>query len=113
MAQSGAYKEDHIVLTFQQLIMITIQLANMVTQYDTLLAQSIVDQSYVWTKQIINPLTEERLQHPLQNDTTIMQIYNEQHHPTLITYNNRYYHYDGIRIAVPHRASHLHDNLRH
>jgi hypothetical protein len=76
MTQWGAYKDDHSVLTFQQTIMSTRQHANTVTQYDTLIAQSIVDQNDVWTKQITNPLTKESLQHPLQNNITIMQIYN-------------------------------------
>ena len=89
-----------------------IQHANTVKQYDALLAQSIVDQNDAWTRQITNPRTEERLQHPLQYDITIMQIYNAQHYTTLITDNNRYYYYDGLRIAVPHIVSHLHDHLR-
>jgi len=50
MAQWGAYKDDHNVLTFQQIIMSTRQHANTVTQYDTLVAQSIVDQNEVWTR---------------------------------------------------------------
>ena len=91
MVQWGAYTDDHSVLTSQQTIMDTKQHANTVTQYDTLLTQSIVDQNDVWTRQITNPLTEERLQHPLQNNITIMQIYNLQHYTTLITDNNRYY----------------------
>ena len=72
-----------------------------VTQYETLLAQSIVDYNDVWITQVTNPLTEERLQHPLQNDITIMQIYNAQHYTTLITKNARYYFYDGLGMAVP------------
>ncbi len=66
------------------------------TQYDTLLAQTIVDQNDVWLRQVTNPLTGERLQHPLQNNITIMQIYNAQHYSTLITDNNTYYYYDGL-----------------
>ena len=108
----GAYKDDHSVLTFKHTIMSTRPHANTVTQYDTLLAQSVVDQNDVWTRQITNQLTEERLQHPLQNDITIMEIYNAQHYTTLITDNNRYYYYDGLGIAVPHTVSHLHDHLR-
>ena len=81
--------------------MSTRQHKNTVTQYDTLLTQSIVDQNGVWTKQITNPLTEERLQHPLQNDIPIMHIYSAQHYTTLITDNNRCHYYDGLGIAVP------------
>ena len=88
IAHWGAYKDDHSVLLFQQTIMSTRQHTNTVTQYDTLLAQSIVNQNDVWTRQITNPLTEERLLHPLQNDITILQIYNAQHYTTLITYKN-------------------------
>ena len=112
MAQWGAYKDDHSILKFQQTIMSTRQHTNTATQYDTLLAQSIVDQKDVWTRQVTNPLTEERLQHPLQNNITIMQIYNAQHYTTLIKDNNRYYCYDGLGITVPHKVSHLHDHLR-
>jgi len=87
MAQWGAYKDDHSVLTFQQTIMHTKQYPNTITPYDALLAQSIVDQNDVCTRQVTNPLTGERVQHPLQNNTTIMQIYNSQHYTTLITDN--------------------------
>ena len=90
----------------------TRQHANTVTQYDTLLAQSIVDRNDVWTRQITNPFTAERLQHPLHNDITIMEIYNAQRYTTLITDNNRYYCYDGLGHAVPHTVSRLHDHLR-
>jgi len=65
MAQWGAYKDDHSVLTFQLTILSTRQHANTVTQFDTLLAQSIVDQNDVWTRHITNPLSKERLRHPL------------------------------------------------
>jgi hypothetical protein len=82
------------------------------TQYDTLLTQSIVDQNDVWTIQITNPLTEERLKHPLQNDITIMQLYNAQHYTTLIIDKDICYYYDGLGIAVPITVSHLHDHLR-
>ncbi len=47
MAQWEAYKDDHNVLTFQQTIMLTRQFPTTVTQYDTLLAQSIVDHNDV------------------------------------------------------------------
>jgi hypothetical protein len=57
MAQWKAYKDDHIVLTFQQTIMLTRQFPTTVTQYDTLLARSIFDQNDVWTRQVTNPLT--------------------------------------------------------
>jgi len=46
MAQWGAYKDDHNALLFQQTILSTRQQhTHTVTQYDTLLAQSIVDQN--------------------------------------------------------------------
>ena len=108
----GSYKDDHILLQFQHTIMSTRQHTSTVTQYDTLLAQSIVDQNDVWTRHITNPLTEERLQHPLQTDITIMQIYKAQHYTTLITHSNGYYYYDGLGLAVPHTVSYLHDHLR-
>ena len=57
-------------------------------------------------------LTEERLQHPLQTDINIMQIYNAQHYTTLITDNDRYYSYDGLGFAVPNTVSHLHEHMR-
>jgi hypothetical protein len=96
MAQWEAYKDDHSVLTFQQTIMLTKQPPTTVTQYDTLLAHSIVDQNDLWLRQVTNPLTGERFQHPLQNNITIMQIYNAQHYTTLITDNNTCYYYDGL-----------------
>ena len=74
MAQWEAYKDDHNVLTLQQTIMLTRQIPATVTQHDTLLAQSIVDQNDVWIRQVTNPLIGERLQHPLQNNIIIMQI---------------------------------------
>ena len=92
MAQWGAYKDDHIVLKFQQTITSTIQ-RKKITQYDTRLAQPIVYHNDVWTKQVTNPLTKERLQHP-SNDIAIMQIYNAQHYTTLISNNDKYYYYD-------------------
>jgi hypothetical protein len=61
MKQWEAYNADHNVLTFQQTIMHTRQYPNTVTQYDVLIAQSIVDQNDVWTREITNPLTGERL----------------------------------------------------
>ena len=61
MAHWGAYKDDHSVLTFQQTIMHTRQYSNTVTQFDTLLEQSIVEQNDIWTRQVTNPLTEEHL----------------------------------------------------
>ena len=92
--------------------MTTKQKTNTVTQYDTLLAQFIVEQNDVWTRQITNPLTEERLLHPLQNDIITLQIYNAQHCTTLITNKNRYYYYDGLGIAVPQTVSRLHTHMR-
>ena len=92
--------------------MSTRQNTTKVTQCDTLLAKSIVDHNDVWTKQVTNPLIEERFQHPLQNNITIMQIYNAQHYTTLITDNDRYYYYDGLRMAVPMTVTHLHDHPR-
>ena len=71
MAQWGAYKDDHIVLKFQQTITRTEHHTNNATQYDKLLAQSIVDQTDVWTRQVTNPLMEERLQHPLQTTSPL------------------------------------------
>ncbi len=112
MAHWGAYKDDHIVLTFQQPRMHTRQYPNTFTQFDTLLAQSIVEQNDVWTRQVTNPLTEEHPQHPLQNPITIMQIYNSQHYTTLITDNNDYYYYDGLGLPVPHIVTHLHNHMR-
>ena len=82
------------------------------TQYDTLLAQSIVDQNNVWIRQVTNPLTGERLQHPLQNKITIMQIYNLQHYTTLITNNKNYYYYDGLGNPMPNTVTYLHNHLR-
>jgi hypothetical protein len=43
MSQWEAYKDDHITLLFQQVILSTRQHPQTVTQYDTLLAQSVVD----------------------------------------------------------------------
>jgi hypothetical protein len=77
----------------------------------TLLAQSIVDHNDVSTKQVTNSLTEERLQHPLQNDIAIMQIYHAQHYTTLLTDSDRFYYYDGLGITVPYIASHLCDHM--
>ena len=89
MAQWEAYKGDHNVLTFQQTIMLTKHIPATVTQYDTLSTQSIVNQNDVWIRKVTNPLIGERLQHPLQNNIIIMQIYNSQHYTTLITDNNK------------------------
>ena len=108
----GAYKDDHNVLTFQQAILHTRHHPNTVTQFDTLLAQSIVEHNDVWTRHVTNPLTGEHLQHPLQNPITIMQIYNSLHYTTLITDNNNYYYYDGLGLPVPQTVTHLHRHLR-
>ena len=112
MAQWGSYKDDHNVLTFQQAIISTRPFPQNVTQYDTLLAQSIVDQNDVWIKQVTNPLTRERLQHPLQNDITILQIYHAQHYTTLIIDKDKCYYYDGLGLTVPNTISHMHEHLR-
>jgi hypothetical protein len=90
----------------------TRQHPNTITQFDTLLAQSIVEQNDVWTIQVTNPLTGEHLQHPLQNPITIMQIYISQHYNTLITYNNNNYYYDGLGLLVPQTMTHMHMHLR-
>ena len=112
MAQWEAYKDDHSVLTFQQTILHTRQYPNTITQFDTLLARSIVERNDVWTRQVTNPLTGTRLHHPLQNPITIMQIYNSQHYTTLITHNNYYYYYDGLGLPVPQTVTHMHRHLR-
>ena len=83
-----------------------------ITQYDTLSAQSIATHNDVCTRQITNPLTNERLRHPLQNHITIMQIYNAQHYTTPITDNKQYYYYDGLDMAIPSTVAHLHNHLR-
>ena len=92
MAAWGEYKDDHNALLFQQAILNTRAHPHTVTQYDTLLAQSVVMHNDVWTRRITNPLTQEQLQHPLQNNINIMQIYNSLHYTTLIADNNKYYH---------------------
>ena len=113
MAHWGSYKDDHSVLTFQQTIMHTKQHPKTVTQFDTLLAQSIFEQNGVWTRQVTNPLTGEHLQHPLQNPIIIMQIYNSQHYTTPITNNNNYYDDDDrLGLPVPQTVTHLHKHLR-
>ncbi len=112
MAGRGSYKDDHCVLTFQQAIISIRHYPRSVTQYDTLLAQSIVDQNDVWIRQVTNPLTGERLQHPLQNDITILQIHHAKHYTTLITDKDIYYYYDGLGLTIPNTISHLHENLR-
>jgi len=112
MTQCGAYKDDHSVLTFQLAILSTRQHANTITQFETLLAESIVNHNDVWARQVTNPLTKERLRHPLQSIITIMQIYHSQHYTTLITDNDRYYHYDGLGLPVPHTTMHLHNHIR-
>ncbi len=112
MAQWRAYKDDHSVLKLQQTIPNTRQYPNTVTQFDTLLTQSIVKQNDVWTRQVTNPLTEERLRHPIKNNITIMQIYNSQHYTTLLTDKNNFYYCDGLSILVPHAVTRLHVHLR-
>jgi len=111
MAAWGEYKDDHIALLFQQAILNTKAHPNTITQYDTLLAQSVVSND-VWTRRITNPLTQQQLQHPLQNNITIMQIFNSIHYTPLITDNNKYYHYDGLQMAVPEQVTFLHNHLR-
>jgi hypothetical protein len=101
MAAWGEYKDDHNTLHFQEAILSTNAHLHTVTQYDTMLAQTIVTHNDVWTRRITDPLTNERLQHPLQNSITIMQIYDSQHYTTLITDKERYYHYDGLNMSVP------------
>ncbi len=109
----GEYKDDHIALLFQTTILSTRPHPHTVTEYDTLLAQSIVTRNDVWAKRITNPLTNERLQHPLQNNITIMQIYNSSHYTTLITDNINYCYYDGLKMQVPEQATLLYNHLRH
>jgi hypothetical protein len=41
-----------------------------------------------------------------------MQIFHSQHYTTLITYQHRYYHYDGLGLTVPNTISQLHAHLR-
>jgi hypothetical protein len=113
MAQWGSYKDDHSVLTFHQTILSTRPFPQNVTQYDTLLAQSIINQNDVWIRQVTNPLTGERLQHPLQNDITILKIFHAQNYTTLITNNNRYYYYECLGLTVPNTISHMYEHLRH
>ena len=99
MSQWGACKDNHSTLLFQQANLSTPQHPREVTQYDTLLAQSIVIQNNVWLIKIMNPLTNERCQHPLQNQIYIMHIYNAQHSTTLVIDNNIYV-YDGLKLAA-------------
>ena len=90
----------------------TIAYPHTITQYDTLLAQSVVTHNNAWTRRITNPLTNELLQHPLHNHSTIMQIYDAQHYTTLITDNEQYYYYDGLRMGIPSIVTHLHKHIR-
>jgi hypothetical protein len=41
-----------------------------------------------------------------------VQIYNAQHYTTRITYNEQYYFYDGLGMAIPNIVIHLHKHLR-
>jgi len=41
-----------------------------------------------------------------------MQIYDSQHNTTLITDQERYYHCDGLNMAVLEHVTHLHHHLR-
>ena len=63
----GEYKDDHSALQFHEAVSSTRAHPHTVTQYDTVLAQSFVTHNDVWTRRITHPLTNERLQHPLQN----------------------------------------------
>ena len=101
MAVSGEYKDDYIALQFQEAVLSTKTHPLTITQYDTLLEQSVVTHNDVWTRRITNPFANERLQHPLQSHITIIQIYDSQHYTTLITDDERYYYYDGLGITVP------------
>jgi len=112
IAAWGEYKDDHGTLQFQEAILSTRAHPHTVTQYDTLLAQSVVTHNDGWTRRITNPLTNERLQHLLQNNVITMQIYDSQHYTTLIPDNERYYHYDGLKMTVPVHVTHLHNRIR-
>jgi hypothetical protein len=112
MATWGEYKDDHSALLFQTTILNTRPHPHTATQYDTLLAQSVVTHNDVWTRRITNPLRNEQLHHPVQNKITIMQVYNSYHYTTLITDNNKYYHYDGLKMEVSEQATLLHNHLR-
>ena len=74
MALWGECKDDHNAFQFQQAILSNREHPQTITQYDTLLAQSIVAHNDAWTRSITNPLTNERLRHPLQTHITMMQI---------------------------------------
>ena len=112
MSTWGEYKDDRSALLFQKAILSTKARPHTVMQYDTLLAQLVVIQNEAWTRRITNPLTNEQLQHPLQNNLTILQIFSSQHYTTLITDNKKYYHYDGPRMGVPEQVIRLHNHLR-
>jgi hypothetical protein len=81
----GAYRDDHSILTFQEVIMSTKPHPQTIAKYDTQMALSIIQHNDVWTRRINNPLTNWQLLHPLQNPITIMQVYHAQHYITLIT----------------------------
>jgi hypothetical protein len=46
----GAYRDDHIILTFQEAIMSTKPHPQTITHYDTQMAQSIIQHNDIWTR---------------------------------------------------------------
>ncbi len=50
--------------------------------------------------------------HPLQNPTTIIQIYNWNHYTTLITEIEQYYYYGCLGLPIPHPMQSIHYHLR-
>jgi len=111
MSQWGSYRDDQSISDFHPAIMLSKPPPNLVTRYDTQLANAVVANNDVWTKNIHYAVHNTSLQHPLQNPITIMQIFHEAHYTTMITDNNKYYHYVSLRLPIPYPVNKLHTRL--
>ena len=107
----GSYRDDESIHKFQRAIKRTKPPLHLATEYDAQLANAMVADKDVWTRNIHNPVHNTTPQHPLRNPITI-QILHAAHFTTRKPNNNKYFYYDNLRLPISSPVYKLHANLR-
>jgi hypothetical protein len=82
-------------------------------QYTTYITTSTSMGSSVWRHAIRNSCNDDRLPHPLHNDTIIYNIHHSLHYTTLVATNISYSYYDLLHYLTPPPVTHIHRTLKY
>jgi len=111
MSRWGSYRDDENIHKFQHAIMQTKPPLHLATQYDNQLANAVVADRDVCTRNIHYTMHNTTPQHPLQNPITI-QIFHAAHVTTRKPNNNKCFYYDSLRLPITPPVNKLHASLR-